>query len=41
VTGFGAVEQIYIASSASVDFDDIVLTRLRLYEEPSVKEGEK
>jgi hypothetical protein len=41
VTGFGAVEQIYIASSASVDFDDIVLTRLRPYEEPSVKEGEK
>jgi len=29
VSGFGSVEGIYIASSASVDFDDIVLTRTR------------
>ena len=29
VTGFETVEGVYIASSASVDFDDIVLTRSR------------
>jgi len=29
VTGFETVEAVYIASSASVDFDDIVLTRSR------------
>ena len=29
VTGFEMVESVYIASSASVDFDDIVLTRSR------------
>jgi hypothetical protein len=40
VTGFEAVEQIYIASSASVDFDDIVLTRQHSYEEPPAKESE-
>lgn len=27
ITGFEAVQQVFIASSASVDFDDIVLTR--------------
>jgi hypothetical protein len=27
ISGFGLVSQLYIASSASVDFDDIVLTR--------------
>jgi hypothetical protein len=27
ITGFGLVDRVYIASSASVDFDDIVLTR--------------
>jgi hypothetical protein len=29
VTGFEAVDQVYIASSASVDFDDIVLVRFQ------------
>ncbi|HKW91595.1 MAG TPA: hypothetical protein VJX92_06825 [Methylomirabilota bacterium] len=35
VTGFEAVEQVYIASSASVDFDDIVLVRFQSAVEPS------
>lgn len=35
VTGFEFVEQVYIASSASVDFDDIVLTRFGGGGEPS------
>lgn len=35
VHGFEAVEYVYIASSASVDLDDIVLTRFRSAESPT------
>jgi hypothetical protein len=35
VNGFEAVEHVYIASSASVDLDDIVLTRFRRAESPT------
>ncbi len=35
VAGFEAVEQVYIASSASVDFDDIVLVRFQSTSEPA------
>jgi hypothetical protein len=34
VTGFEVVDQVHIASSASVDFDDIVLIRFRSREDP-------
>ncbi len=34
VTGFEVVDQVYIASSASVDFDDVVLIRFRSGEDP-------
>jgi len=35
ITGFSLVEQVFIASSASVDFNDIVLTRSELPSRPS------
>jgi hypothetical protein len=40
VTGFEFVDQVYIASSASVDLDDIVLTRFGPAEDAE-KDGEK
>jgi hypothetical protein len=41
LTGFGAVEQVYIASSASVDLDHIVLTRLHPLEEAPTTKAEQ
>jgi hypothetical protein len=40
VTGFEFVDQVYVASSASVDLEDIVLTRFRSAGDP-VQDGEK
>jgi len=41
VSGFELVERLYIASTASIDFDDIVLTRREPLIVPETPEKEK
>lgn len=41
VTGFDLVDQVYVTSSASVDFDDIVLTRFGGATDDPAKEGDE
>jgi len=41
VSGFELVDRLYLASTASVDFDDIVLTRREPPVEPGTPEKDK